>query len=191
MDKKVGLIFSKHNSVLVFLMGQNPKCPGYNWGKNQGYKFKYIFDVYSFHHHRRCWPTFIQYLSMMYFVKRMYDPPTKFRFSVGPASQPIAGSMPVNRLRRWPNTNPSPGLLYTLRKHVAFTQCCFNVDPHSSTLARHWNSIGWFYRVFWLRETLFISAPETPDNTKHWPIADVMLVDRLWRWANIMLTKTL
>ena len=68
--------------------------------------------------------------------------PTKFRFKVGPALQPIAGSMPVNRLRRWPNTNLSPGLLYTLRKHVTFNQCCFNVDPQSSTLARHSNSIG-------------------------------------------------
>ena len=28
-------------------------------------------------------------------------------------------------------------------------QCCFNVDPLSSTLARHWNSIGWLYRVCW------------------------------------------
>ena len=28
--QKIGLIFSKHNSVLVFLMGQNPECPGYN-----------------------------------------------------------------------------------------------------------------------------------------------------------------
>ena len=63
--------------------------------------------------------------------------PTKFRFNVGPASQPIAGLMPINRLRRWPNTNLSLGLLYNLRKHVAFTQCCCNVDPQSSTLARH------------------------------------------------------
>ena len=31
--------------------------------------------------------------------------PTKFRLNVGPASQPIAGSMPVDRLQRWPNTN--------------------------------------------------------------------------------------
>ena len=54
--------------------------------------------------------------------------PTKFRFNVGPASPPIAGSMPVNRLRRRPNTSPSLGLMYTLRKHVAFTQRCFNVD---------------------------------------------------------------
>ena len=62
---------------------------------------------------------------------------TKFRFNDGPALQPIAGSMPVNRLRRWPNINLSPGLLYTLRKHVTFNQCCFNVDQQSSTLVRH------------------------------------------------------
>ena len=30
IDKKNRLIFSKHNSVLVFLMGHNPKCSGYN-----------------------------------------------------------------------------------------------------------------------------------------------------------------
>ena len=39
--------------------------------------------------------------------------PTQFRFKVGPASQPIAGSKPVNCLRRWPITNPTLGLLYT------------------------------------------------------------------------------
>ena len=63
--------YRKKISVLVFLMGQNPKCPRYNYGKNQGDKFKYIFDVYSFHHHRRCWSTFIQYLPTMYLVQRM------------------------------------------------------------------------------------------------------------------------
>ena len=77
-------------------------------------------------------PTFI----LVYNVSRTEDVglPTKFRLNVGPASQAIAGSMPVNRLRRWPNTNLSPGLLYTVRKHVAFNHCCFNVDPQSSTL---------------------------------------------------------
>ena len=34
-------------------------------------------------------------------------------------------------------------------KHGAFTQCCFNVGPPSSTLAQHWNSIGWMPRVCW------------------------------------------
>ena len=95
-----------------------------------------IFDVYSFHNHRRCWSIFIQYLPT--YVPRTDDVglPTNFLFNVGPAPQPIAGSMPVNRLRRWPNANPLLGLLYTYRKHVAFAQCCFNDDPQSSTLAR-------------------------------------------------------
>ena len=29
--------------------------------------------------------------------------PTQYRFNAGPASQPIAGSMQVNRIRRWPS----------------------------------------------------------------------------------------
>ena len=99
-------------------------------------------NIYStcipFHHHLRCWPTFIQYLPTMYLVQRSgCRPTTKFRFNVEPALQPIAGSMPVNRLRCWPNTNLSQDLLYTLRKHVAFNQCCYNVDPQSSMLARN------------------------------------------------------
>ena len=76
--------------------------------------------------------------------------PIKFRFNVGPTLQPIVGSLPIDRLRRWPNTNLSSGLLYSFRKHVAFNQCCFNVDPLSSTLALKWNSIKCLYRVFWL-----------------------------------------
>ena len=40
----------------------------------------YSFNVYSFHHHRR------------------------FLFNGGPESQPSAGSMPVNCVRRWLNT---------------------------------------------------------------------------------------
>ena len=62
---------------------------------------------------------------------------TKFQLNVGPALQPIAGFLPVNRPRRWPNTSLSQGLLYTLHKHVGFNQCCFDVDPQSSTLGRH------------------------------------------------------
>ena len=112
-------------------------------------------------------------------------------------SQPTAGSMPVNLLRRWPNTNPSLGLLYTLRKHVTFTQCCFNVDPKSSTLAQHWNSIGWLYCFLtavcrWLYAVTFtIPAPETPDNMLHWPNAEVMLEHCMRRWANIIPIKIL
>ena len=63
IDKKI--------SVLVFLMGQNPKCPGYNIEKNQRDKFKYIVDVYSFHNHRWCWPIFMQYSPTMCLIQKM------------------------------------------------------------------------------------------------------------------------
>ena len=35
--------------------------------------------------------------------------PIQYRFNVGPASQPIAGSVPVNRIRRWPNIETELG----------------------------------------------------------------------------------
>ena len=123
--------------------------------------------------------------------------PTKFRFNVGPASQPIAGSMPINHPRRWPNTNPSLSLLYTLRKYVAFTQCCFNVYPQYSLLARHETALGDCTlfsdccKGVTMRVTLSIPAPETPNNTIHWSNADAMLGHCLRRWANIIPIKTL
>ena len=121
--------------------------------------------------------------------------PTKFQFDVGPASQPIAGSMLVNHLRCWPNTNPSPGLLYTLRKHVA-SRDVVSMLIHS---LRRWPDIETALgdcAVFSdccivMRVTLSIPAPETPDNTIHWTNTDVMLGHRLRRWANIIPTKTL
>ena len=76
--------------------------------------------MYYFHYHRRCWPTFIQFLPTIRCtrddVPRTEDVglPTKCRLNDVPASQPIAGSMLVYCLRRWPYTNPSLGLLYTL-----------------------------------------------------------------------------
>ena len=96
-------------------MGQNPKPRR----QDKIYLQRVIHVVHSFHHHRRCWATFIQYLPVnravacLHYVPRTEDVglPTQFRFNVGPVSQPIAVSMPVNRLRRWPNTNPTLGLL--------------------------------------------------------------------------------
>ena len=35
--------------------------------------------------------------------------PIQYRFNVGPASQPIAVSMSVNRIRRWPNIETELG----------------------------------------------------------------------------------
>ena len=88
-----------------------------------------------------------------------------------------------------------PGLLYTLRKHVAFNQWCFNVDTQSWTLSVIETALG-DCTVFSddgivMRVTLLIPAPETPDNTIHWPNADVMVGYRLRCWANIIPTKTL
>ena len=37
------------------------------------------------------------------------DLPTGYRFNVGSVSRPIAGSMPVNRIRRWPNIGAELG----------------------------------------------------------------------------------
>ena len=48
-----------------------------------------VFDVYYFHHHCRCWQH-----------SEDVGLPTNFRFNVGPALQPIVGSMPVYRQRR-------------------------------------------------------------------------------------------
>ena len=65
-------------------------------------------------------PTTIAVMANIHSILAYYDDlsrteelglPTQFRFNVGPALQSIAGSMPVNRLRRRPNTNISPGLL--------------------------------------------------------------------------------
>ena len=117
--------------------------------------------------------------------------PTKFRFNVGPALQLIAGSMPVNRIQRWPNTNLSPGMLYTLRKHVAFNRYCFNVDPRSSTLEIAFGDCTVFSDFCIILVTFKIPAPETPHTTIHWRNADVMLGHRLRRWANIIPTKPL
>ena len=92
-------------------MGQNPKCPGYNKGKNQGDKVKYIFNIYSFHY--QIVRPRVSMIPRTHGVGLLYVVPTQYWFNVGPASQPIAGSMPVNRLRRWHNTTPTLGLLYT------------------------------------------------------------------------------
>ena len=58
-------------------------------------------DSFHFlHHHCRCWPTS---------MKHNLGLPTQYRFNVGPASQPIAGSMPGNRIRHWPNIETGLG----------------------------------------------------------------------------------
>ena len=158
-------------------MGHNPKYPGYNYWKSQG--DKYIFNVYaySFHHHRRCWPTsmlcrvsfslmnvlwypLISQCTCLYDVPGTHNVglPTQYRFNVGPASQPIAVSMPANHTRRWLNIEQNrvviPCLLWLpyectdaldpvrplLGKHDILAQMWSNVGPRSATLGQHYSN---------------------------------------------------
>ena len=119
--------------------------------------------------------------------------PTKHRLNVGPALQPIAGSMPINLLRRWPSTNLLPGLLYILWANTCHSTNTVSMLTHS---LRRWPVIETAlsdcivfsdYRI--LLVTFKIPASETPDNTIHGPNADVMMGHRLRRWATIFQPK--
>ena len=66
--------------------------------------------------------TFIHCSILTYDVPRTKDVglPTKFRFNAGRASQPIDGSMPANRVRRW--LNPTPTLTQRIILHQRLQQ---------------------------------------------------------------------
>ena len=102
----------------------------------------------------------------LYDVSRTEDVglPTTFRFNVGPASQPIAGSMPVNRLPRWPNTNPSLGLLHSPNAASMLTHSLRRWPNIETTLG---DCIVFSDCCIVMRVTLSIPAPETLDNTIH------------------------
>ena len=88
---------------------------------------------------------------------------TRYRFNVGLASQPLAGSMPDNHIRRWPNIETELGYCPVL----ALTYVCTDAL------------------------TLYPPKGHHPDNTIHWPNCAIMLVHRLRRWANVIPTKPL
>ena len=56
-------------------------------------------------------PTLISQCTRLYDVPGTHNVglPTQYRFNVGPASQPIARPIPVNRIRRWPNIKTELG----------------------------------------------------------------------------------
>ena len=70
--------------------------------------------------------------------------------------------MLTHSLRRWPDIETALG------DCTVFSDCCIV-----------------------MRVTLSVPAPETLDNTIHWPNAAVMLGHRLRSWANIISTKAL
>ena len=119
-DKKI--------SVLVILMGQNPKCL-----------------------RRVLLPPPLAVLANIHSILAYDVPdtedvgiPSKFPINVGQALQSIAGSMLVNRLRRWPSTNHRVCCI------LSANMCHSTNTVSMSTLACNWNSIGWLYRLFWL-----------------------------------------
>ena len=108
-------------SVLVFLMGQNPKCPGYKRKEPRRQVQIYFRRVFL----PPPSPVLAKTHSILaYHVPRTEDVglPTKFRFNGSPL-QPIAGSMSLNRLRRRPNPNLSAGV-FCLLHYAGYALTC-------------------------------------------------------------------
>ena len=107
----------------------------------------------------------------------------KFRINVGPAVQPIAGSLIYHRIccilcaNTWHSTNTVSILIHSLCRWPVIKTALGDCSVFSDCCI--------------MLVTFKIPAPETTDNTIHWPNADVMLGHRLQRWANIILTITL
>ena len=62
----------------------------------------------------------------------------------------------------WFNAGQSSTML---AQHMAFTQCCFNVDPQSSTLTQQWSSIGWLFSVCSNCVRVTLSSPVAISDT--------------------------
>ena len=86
-------------------MGQKPKCPEYNYCKKQRRQVGLYLQRQG------------QFLPPPSMCTRLYDVPGTQCRPTHPipvqcwqqASQPIAGSMPVNRIRCWPNIETKLG----------------------------------------------------------------------------------
>ena len=95
----------------------------------------------------------------MYLVHNV-GPPTQHGFNVRPALQPIAGLMPVNRSRRWPNIDTELG------DCPVFALTAIRVTLYAS--------MGHY--------------PDNKIHGQ--PNCEIKLGHRLRRWANIISTKT-
>ena len=102
---------------------------------------------------------------------------TLFRFNVRPVSQPIAGSMPVNRLRCWPNTNSTLSVVYFAFSMLSYS---FRRWPYIEIALRNCPVYAGV-----LRKAGYAFLPRRQKGH------DVMIGHRLRRWANIIPTKTL
>ena len=86
-----------------------------------------------------------------------------------PSTQPIAGSIPTNRLRRWPNT--THGVCCILsginpEENVLFTKCRPNVLVAGPTVKQHWVIVPSLLGLrITMRVTLFFSRPQIRNIT--------------------------
>ena len=120
--------------------------------------------------------------------------PTKFRFNVGAALQPIAvqcrsivydagPTLIYHRVccvlcaNTWLSTNAVSMLNHSLRRWPVIETALGDCTGFFLTAALCW----WRFNIL---------APGASDNTIHWPSADVMLGHFLRRWANSIPTKT-
>ena len=95
-------------AVLIFLIGQNPKCPGLIIERTKETSISSTC---------RPIPSTTIADKSVYRCTCLYDVSgthnvglhTQYWSNVGPATQLIAGSMPVNRIRRWPNIETELG----------------------------------------------------------------------------------
>ena len=137
--------------------------------------------MYSFHHHHSL-------------VLTKIPVPTKFRFNVGQCCIPVL-------VQCWSIVyDAGPTLIY---HRVCFILCANTWHSTNAVLMlthsrrrwpvmkQHWVIVQCFLTAALCWWRFNIPAPETPDNTIHWPNADVMLGHRLQRWANIIPTKTI
>ena len=162
--------------------------PEVNEQKVPSFSGKIIYrSGYLLHNPRQCWPTFIQNLPVNLAVTCLYDVPrthdvgipTMFWFDV--ASQPISGSMKVNRLRRWPTliqhwlccilcTSTSANTWLSPNIVSMSTQRVLDAGP---TLKQLWVSVLCLLgsQCPW---RLSHQSPERPfpNNRIHWPNAD-------------------
>ena len=114
----------------------------------------------------------------VFLVEKNWDAHREILLQYGPVCIPIktrhwpsAVLMLVQYLRRWPNINPALGqcLLFTGKsvsirppnKHGSLTTCWFKAGSSSTTLAQHWTSTWWMFRVYWELLPCYLSAPVT------------------------------
>ena len=134
-------------------MGKNPKSPGYNQGKDQGEKLKYIFNVDSFHHHRRFWPTSIRYLpvnsaalSLRYTRCRSTHPiSVQWWARVAAHCWFNVGQLCTTLAQHHSNTERMSLLHQVYSNHWTANQCSFDVDPTCLTMAQQQPSILYTY----------------------------------------------